>query len=63
MLEYFAGKGNVSEMFRQSGEHRVGSYELDYSSSMNFLSVGGFSNLGLRNNMCSGHDYDHVCKH
>ena len=47
MLEYFSGKGHVSTMFRQSKQHRVGSFELRDHPSMNFLSDGGFARLGF----------------
>jgi len=46
MLEYFSGKGNVNMEFRKSGMHQVGSFEINDSPSMDFLSAGGFAKLG-----------------
>ena len=58
MLEYFSGKGNVSNAFRQTGLHQVGSYEIRDSPSMDFLSTSGFLHLGCNKGMwCDPLDY------
>lgn len=48
MLEYFSGKGNVSNEFRRSNQHQVGSFEIEDSPSMDFLSPGGFAYHGCK---------------
>ena len=45
MVEYFAGKKHVSGVFRDDPSHRVASFELKDSPSMDFLSCGGFMYL------------------
>ena len=47
MVEYFAGKKNVSNEFKKAALHRVASFELNDSTSMDFLSEGGFVWLAL----------------
>ena len=42
MLEYFSGTGHVSNAFRSSPMHQVGSYEIRDCPAMIFLSPGGF---------------------
>ena len=42
MVEYFAGKKHVSNEFKQAATHRVASFEIHGSTSMDFLSEGGF---------------------
>ena len=42
MVEYFAGKAHVSNVFNNSPGHRVASYEINDSRSMDFLSAPGF---------------------
>ena len=42
MVEYFAGAGAVSRAFTSDPHHRAASYEIRDSSSMDFLSEGGF---------------------
>lgn len=44
-VEFFAGKGNVSAMFRKDPKHVVASSEKDYSRSMDFMSPAGLSLL------------------
>lgn len=45
MLEYFAGKGNVSKEFRNSNKHQVGSFEIDDNQMMDWLAPHGFAKL------------------
>lgn len=47
MLEFFAGKGNVCNEFRKTSQHQVGSFEINDCKSMDFLSEGGFAQLGF----------------
>ena len=42
MVEYFAGKKHVSNEFKKTALHRVASFEIHGSTSMDFLSEGGF---------------------
>ena len=42
VVEYFAGKGELSKAFRQRG-HRVASYDYEYGDEMDFLSPAGFA--------------------
>ena len=44
LVEYFAGKGEVSRIFKQAGK-AVFSYDRDYTQSMDILSYGGFAQL------------------
>jgi len=44
-VEFFAGKGNVSAMFRKDPAHVVASFERDYSRSMDFMSPAGLALL------------------
>lgn len=46
-VEFFAGKGNVSAMFRKDPKHVVASYEKDYSRSMDFMSPAGLALLEI----------------
>lgn len=51
MVEFFSGKGNVSKAFRRSGRHRVASFELNDSASMDMNTAPGFA-LPSSNNQC-----------
>ena len=42
LVEYFAGKGEVSRAFRERG-HRVASFDYEYGDEMDFLSPAGFA--------------------
>ena len=44
LVEYFAGKAQVSAAFRDRG-HRVASYDYEYGDEMDFLSPAGFASL------------------
>ena len=48
MIEFFSGKGNVSKAFRRSGRHRVASFELNDSASMNMNTAPGFAPLSSK---------------
>lgn len=52
MVEYFAGAGKVGESFRNEGSHRVASFELKDSKSMDFLSPSGYACLILSQSPC-----------
>ena len=56
MVEYFAGKGHVSNVFKNSPGHRVASHEINDSRSMDFLSEPGF--VFLISTMQVTHVYD-----
>lgn len=43
MLEFFSGEGNVNNAFRATNMYQVGSFEIQDSPSMDFLSPGGFA--------------------
>lgn len=45
MVEFFSGKGNVSNEFRKDPNHVVASFEKEDSRSMDFLSPAGLSFL------------------
>ena len=45
MLEYFSGAGKVSQVFRETGRHQVGTFELRDSRSMDMMSPAGLAHL------------------
>lgn len=45
MVEYFSGKANVSNMFRESPNHRVATFEREDSRAMDMNSSAGFAPL------------------
>jgi len=47
MVEYFSGKGNVSQMFKRSPDHKVATFELKDSKSMDMNSSAGFAFLTI----------------
>lgn len=47
MVEYFSGKGNVSNMFKNDSHHNVASFELKNSKSMDMNSSAGFTSLAF----------------
>lgn len=49
MVEYFSGKGNVSQMFKRSPHHKVATFELKDSKSMDMNSSAGFAFLTIYN--------------
>lgn len=46
MVEYFSGAGHVSKMFRSDPNHRVASFELRDSESMDILTCAGMAFFG-----------------
>ena len=53
MVEYFAGKANVSKTFQADPAHRSASFELRDSRSMDFNSPAGFAFLAVYSYACS----------
>lgn len=45
MVEYFSGKGNVAGVFKKDPNHRVATFELEDSRSMDMNSNAGFALL------------------
>lgn len=52
VVEYFSGRACVSAALREMGM-AVGSYDLDYGQSMDFLSLGGFVSLARTCKKCT----------